>query len=153
MPLASTSDTQSWMPADGRTTISQGDDAAEQINAERIIKAYLSERVSLTVMNAWTATNSPPLIRHIAGKLAAAFYYRKVFTQGGNEVSDYALMLYNEAMAYLNGIVNGTFLLLDSTGTVITTTATSNLNADHFYPNEDGNQSGDSRKFSMTMEF
>ena len=77
------------------------------VDAERIIRGYLSNVFTPLVLAGWTdptLTNPatagyvPELIRAIAGRFIAAFYYRERYSEDSLDDPQYAQMKYDEAM-------------------------------------------------------
>lgn len=140
------------------------DAAPEQTSAEQLIRAYLTNRVPTATLATWdisTPSSVPMLIQEIAGRLMAAFRYRRLMSQNAPDVSPYAQRLYNEALSYLDGIISGRLSIPEVPPDQI-------LDTDHllnvmYYPNDsttdpypimpnpDGTQNG--YKFSMGAIF
>lgn len=154
MALASSADVNVWL--DGQKVVtSGGDDTDEQRMAENLIRGYLAGRIPATTLATWTGpTQTPELIRGVAGRLVAAFRYRKLYSEDDTGVSEYATMLYNEAMSILTGIVNGTIDIPELIGVTTVTTDTS-LDRLNFYPNDDtpANDPDADRHFTWSKQF
>jgi len=132
---------------------SNNDFAPELESAERTIRAYLSGRVLPVTVATWvTPAATPEFIREIAAKLAAALRYRRLHAVDvPQEISAYAQQLYDEAIATLTDINNGT---LDLVGLGVTDLDSAGmLTPDHFWPNDDAIGTPDDQKFAMGMEF
>jgi hypothetical protein len=110
-------------------------------DAQRIIRGYLAGVYQPATIAAWTDPTItdpsqtgyvPELIRAIAGRFIAAFWYKERYSEDSLDVPAYAQSKYDEAMAMLMGLVTGTLGLVDVTEDP---TNTSNLTADDFLPN------------------
>ena len=142
--LASLNDINVHLPSD-KLILEDGDDTEMQLDAERIIKGYLSTVYSAATLAEWADPDSTPeTIRAIAGRLVAAFYYALRFSEDSVERPEYAQFKYDEAMALLDKIVAGTIKLTDVTEEP--TTGLSFTSAD-FWPNDD------EPVFTMSKEF
>ncbi|KKW09706.1 MAG: hypothetical protein UY48_C0055G0009 [Candidatus Gottesmanbacteria bacterium GW2011_GWB1_49_7] len=142
--LASLDDINVHLPSD-KLGLADGDDTEMQLDAERIIKGYLSTVYSAATLAEWAdPATTPGLIRAIAGRLIAAFYYALRFSEDSVERPEYAQFKYDEAMSMLKQIVAGTLLLPEVTETP--TTGLSFTSAD-FWPNDDD------PVFTMSKEF
>lgn len=133
MSLAELTDINVHLPED-KLKLQNADDDANQLDAERVIKARLSGTFSPTTLASWdTPANTPVTIREIAGKLMAAMYYAKTFSSEVAGVPEYAQWLYDQAMDTLDGIILGTITLPE-----VTETADSgqHLTSDMFWPND-----------------
>ena len=120
--------------------------------AGRTIRGYLYGRVDAATMTAWDSTpngaTAPELIRSIAGRLAAARVYFSKYSGEAEEVTPYAQMLWNQGIAALNGIMNGTLVIdamVDAGQDIVTE---QHLDESMFYPNDSG-PSTDDPKFTM----
>jgi len=112
------------------------------VDAQRIIRGYLASVYSATTLAGWTDPTEtdplvvgyvPQLIRAIAGRFIAAFYYRERYSEDSLENPQYAQGLYDEAMALLMGIINGTIVLDDVVEEPETSTS---LTSADFWPND-----------------
>jgi len=112
-----------------------------ELDAERIIRGYLSNIVPSTTIAGWddptvsdpTATGYvPELIRAIAGRLIAAFFYRERYSEDSLDDPVYAQVKYNEAIALLNGVISGQFVMYDVQPPL---DLGERLNSDDFWPN------------------
>jgi hypothetical protein len=102
------------------------------MDAERIIRGYLAGAIPGTVMATWASPDTTPeLVRAIAGRLIAAFWYRERYSEDSLEDPIYAQTKYNEAMALLQGVISGAIVIdvpeIPPVGARFT--------ADDFYPN------------------
>lgn len=143
LALASADDIQVHLPAD-KLIVSDDDAASLQKDVLRIIRGYLAGVFEPTVLASWVSpATTPELIRSIAGRLIASFYYARRYSEDDTDVPEYAQSKYNEAIAMLTRIAAGTLVLLDAAGTT-TLDTTTNLSTLDFYPRDDTN-----RAFSM----
>jgi|SRR5688572_23929771 len=128
------------------------DDEPEQDSAERIIRGYLAGHIAASEIATWTTPGSTPeLIRDIAGRLVAAFRYRKLYSEDVNEVSPYAQALYDEAIRMLNMIVDGSLTIVSLVDDeLVDLERGAGLSNDHFYPTD---TQKDERKFGMDLIF
>lgn len=81
-----------------------------QISVARVIRGYLTQVVDPTIMVTWTSPEATPeIIREVAGKMIAAqLYYNETAKSTTNVTpTHYAQILYNQAIALLNMIVQG----------------------------------------------
>jgi hypothetical protein len=122
-----------------------------QISVARVIKAYLSRTVDPVTMVGWaTPETTPQTIREIAGKLIAAQVYFNSISKSSNLIpaDSYSQVLYNEAMAMLTAIVDGTMAIDDGTGTgeQLPTTPADDFATTDFFPVD-----ATDRAFTMSM--
>lgn len=112
------------------------------VDAGRIIRGYLAGVYLPATIAGWTDPTEtdpttvgyvPELIRAIAGRFIAAFWYKERYSEDSLEVPQYAQDKYNEAMAMLQGLVLGTLGLVDVAESPV---STSELTADDFTPND-----------------
>jgi hypothetical protein len=119
------------LPVD-KAQISDADDDLLQIDAYRLIRARLSGTFTPAIIATWTNPSSTPeLIREIAGKIIAAKYYATLVAEDEADGSKFAQDLYNEAIAMLNDIRNGTITVIDINGEEIENSA---ISESSFYP-------------------
>jgi hypothetical protein len=112
------------------------------LDAERIIKGALSNTYSATTMAEWSDPTVPPthikyvpgMIRSIAGRFIASFFYAKRFSEETTDVAQYAQKLYDEAIGMLNKIVAGDIILYDEVDETAETGG--RLEEDDFFPND-----------------
>jgi len=120
--FASISDIQNFL-GDDKIIVTDANSSKANIEAERLIRGQLTGVFTTLTMSGWTSPdNTPDLIRGIAGRLAAAFIYRATYSEEQVEVPAYAQMLYNEAIAMLADIVDGTLTVVDDGGDPIDNT-------------------------------
>lgn len=128
---ASLDDISAWL-RDDQVRVSDANSKQPNIDAGRIIRARLSGVFAPAVLTSWADPDSTPeLIRSIAGRLAAAYLYRSLFSAESDEVNQYAQQLWNEAMQIINDIRIGDTVVLDSNGDPVDTTG---ANLISFFP-------------------
>lgn len=111
--LASLTDINGFLP-DDKAHLSDGEDGQYQIDASRVIKGNLAGVFTPVTLKGWDApSNTPALIRGIAGRLIAAKYYSKLYSEDEPDGSTYAQNLYNEAVGMLAQIREGLLLVVD----------------------------------------
>jgi hypothetical protein len=111
VPLASLEDINLHLPED-KTAVDTSEYEEYQLDAERIVRGTLAGVIDRTVLASWlTPDDTPGLIRGIVGRLVAAFTYRKQYSEDSLEDPEFAQNKYNEAMAYLEAIVDGKMVL------------------------------------------
>jgi len=114
--LADLEDVNVHLPTD-KLEVDDAIDPALERDAERIVKGYLSGVYEPVVLAGWdTPTNTPELIRAIAGRLIAAFYYRQRYSEDSLDDPQYAQVKYNEAMALIMELRAGTIDLVEVPG-------------------------------------
>jgi len=123
---ASLDDISAWL-RDDQVRVTDANSKQPNIDAGRIIRARLSGVFAPAVLTSWADPDSTPeLIRSIAGRLAAAYLYRSLFSAETDQVNLYAQQLWNEAMGILDDIRIGNTIVLDGSGNPVDTTG-SNL--------------------------
>lgn len=131
--LANLSDINTHLPED-KLEANDANTGLLQVDAARFIRAMLAGTFTSTLLVTWdTPDNTPELIRGVAGRLIAAKYYATRYAEDA-DVSEFATGLYNDAVAYLNGIKSGTYVLLDENDNPIASSGLS-LSEEDFYPN------------------
>lgn len=98
-----------------------------QISVNRVVRGYLSRVVPAAIVATWTSPeNTPDIIREIAAKLIAAQLYFNQTAKSSTVVgpTNYAQILYNQAMALLNQVVTGDIPIPDIVLTPIETLGT-----------------------------
>jgi hypothetical protein len=104
------------------------------LDAERVIRGYLAGVIAPTTLAGWASpTQTPELIRAIAGRLIAAFYYRERYSEDSLDDPLYAQVKYNEAMELLRGVISGTVVLVEAPET--STVLGAHFSSEDFYPN------------------
>ena len=145
--LASLSDIDVWL--DKKVTMTDADDDDFQVEAQRIIKATLAGVFTPTTLYAWDSpSNTPDLIRGIAGRLIAAYWYKERYSEDDTSIPPYAQSLYDEAIKMLVDIRSGVLTVLGDDGQPI---AESGLEPSEtwFWPNNET----PGPVFTMEMEF
>lgn len=145
--LASLDDINTHLPED---KLEGDDDNTDklQIDAARFVRALLAGFIPTATLATWTEpADTPEMIRGIAGRLIGAKYYAIRYSEDG-DVSEYAQILYNEAVTMLNQIRTGELVLLDDLGNEINVEG-ANLSEDDFWPND----STTPPKFTMDQTF
>jgi hypothetical protein len=97
-----------------------------QISVARIVRGYLAAVVDAPTLMSWqTPETTPDMPREIASMLIAAQVYFNLAARQSLDLSNdnFAQRLYTEAMAMLQGIVDGTIPLGGIDGGIITTGA------------------------------
>jgi hypothetical protein len=136
--LASIQDINTWLPDDKLEATGPNTDKF-QIEAWRLIRGQLASSFLPTTLASWTGpTTTPDQIRSIAGKLIAAYLYKKVYSEDSVEIPAYAQDLYNEAIADLIAIRMGSITVLDADDNPIEDNLQGLGTAD-FYPNSSAN--------------
>src|SRR6516164_8927952 len=101
MALASLSDINVHLPEDKLEVVpAQYSDV--QLDAERVVRGYLSGYIDPVVLAGWSnPTVTPEIIRAVVGRLCAAFWYRKRYSEDSLVDPQFALIKYNEAISML----------------------------------------------------
>jgi len=116
VPLASLDDINVHLPTD-KIEVDSALYELLQLDAERIVRGYLSGQIASTTLATWTSpASTPELIRAIAGRLVASFWYRERYSEDSLDDPIYAQTKYNEAIQWLQNIIDGTMLLPDADG-------------------------------------
>jgi hypothetical protein len=131
MALASLSDINVHLPEDKLEVVpAQYSDV--QLDAERVVRGYLSGYIDPVVLAGWSnPTVTPEIIRAVVGRLCAAFWYRKRYSEDSLVDPQFALIKYNEAISMLQMIQAGT-LKVDS---IVVTSGIDLENVD-YWPND-----------------
>ena len=132
---ATLDDTNAHLPVEqGKAQIMDGQDDLLQIDAYRLIRGRLSGTFDLSVINTWVSpATTPEQIRQIAGKIIAAKWYALLVAEDEPDGSTFAQNLYNEAIAALNDIRNGTLTVIGVDGEELENSA---LIESSFWPND-----------------
>lgn len=113
--LASLDDINTHLPQDKL----EADDSSVslyQVDAERIIRGYLSGIFSPSTLAAWADPDTTPVvIRAIAGRLIAAAFYADRYAEDDPDVPAYAQQKYNEGMMMLMQVQSGALVLTEVT--------------------------------------
>jgi hypothetical protein len=133
--LASNSDVNRWLPTD-KLEANDSNSAQFQIEAVQLIRGQLASSFTPTVLVGWdTPEHTPQTIRSIAGRLIAAFIYRKAYSEERTQIPPYAQELYDEAIQMLADIRSGNLVVLDPDGNPISTDQLA-MSAADFWPND-----------------
>jgi hypothetical protein len=145
MPYATLEEINQHLPATS-LQITDAEDDPWQLDAERIIRGFLSNVYSGSTIAGWTTPGSTPaLIQSIAGRLIAGWFYASKIAGETTDYPEYARRLYDEALELLNQIRSGDIRLSDVSETP--TTGDTITSAD-FWPND-----LEDVTFRMDMEF
>lgn len=115
-----------------------------QLSVARVVRAYLSTVVDATTLMSWDEpANTPQTIQVIAAKLVAAQLYFNSASRTNITIDErnFAQIRYDEAMAMLQGIIDGTIILAETPAT-----ATAAMDALDFHPVDDTD-----RAFAMSL--
>lgn len=146
--LASLQDINTWLP-DDKAKAGDADDDDLQIDTARVIKGNLAGVFQPVTLSSWNSpANTPELIRSIAGRMIAARWYAKLYSEDDTALSDYAQSLYLEAVGMLSDIRDGSLVVLDENGNPIGTNELA-LSSDWFWPND----TAPGPFFTMELEF
>ena len=144
--LITPDDVNVHLPTD-KLSVNEADITAPALDAERLIKGYLSNVYEAATLASWDEpADTPETIRAIAGRLTAAFVYARALSEDDTDVNEYAKSKYDEAMNMLMQVVNGVITLpevdpIDVSG--------SRLTSAMYAPNEDST----APKFTMDSIF
>lgn len=131
--LANLDDINTHLPEDKL----EADDANTdllQVDTARFIRAMLVGAFTPVLIAGWTTpATTPDLIRGIAGRIIAAKYYAERYAEDA-DVSTYATNLYNDALAYIRGLKDGTYQLVDVNDNIIALSG-HGISEDDFWPN------------------
>lgn len=143
--LATTDDVNASL--DGEVVLAtEANTALIQVSVNRSVKAYLSRVLTWTTLNTWVdPETTPDIVSEIAAKfIAAQLYYNETSrTTTDLPVTHYAQILYNEAMAMMNMIIQGTIILPN-----IPETPVEGLSTADFWPVDDTD-----RAFTLGKKF
>jgi hypothetical protein len=117
-----------------------------QISVARIVRGYLAGVVDNLTLASWsTPEDTPDIIRECASMLIASqlFFDKTILSTVEVDQRHYAQLLYDRAMAILQGLVDGT-IVLEGGGAVEPVGAMSSLD---FFPIDDTD-----RAFTMGMQ-
>lgn len=146
--LAGIEDINAFLP--DLIEISDGKDRQLQIDTNRVVKSQLAGVFTPLVLTGWDVpANTPQLIRGIAGRLIAAKYYAKEFSQETTNIPQYSQSLYNEAISMLSMIKSGALVVVGDDDVPIPTGDGADLTSADVFPNN----SSAPPIFSMGMEF
>ena len=144
MALASLEDINLFLPED-KIEVDNARYAPLQLDAERIVRGYLAGFFTPAILASWIDPDSTPgLVRSIAGRLVAAFYYRERYSEDSLTDPQYAQNLYNEGIGFLNDILAGKIVLEE----VVVPESSGHITSADFWPNN----STEGPFFTMTQE-
>ncbi len=107
MALASLEEINEQLPED-KAQVAEAKYDPFQLDAERIVRGTLAGVLPRATLATWLDPDSTPqLIRAIVARLVAAFAYRKLYSEDSLEDPTFAQNKYNEAMSFLQQIVDG----------------------------------------------
>lgn len=118
-----------------------------QIGVARIVRGNLVRGIDQATVLSWkTPETTPELIREASAKLIAAqLYYNKIAAQSSTvEENSRSQLLYNEGMAIINGILNGSLAIADMDVSLIDE---GSMSTNNFWPIDDTD-----RAFTMGMQ-
>ena len=130
MPLVDDADVQIHLPVDKLKVEEIPDDLSNaKLDAERIIRGYLAGVIDSATLATWTTPAlTPEIIRAVGGRLTAALIYRTRYSESSLDDPEYAQNKYNEAMAMLQNIIDGSLIIPG-----VDTTEVDNT---YFWPND-----------------
>lgn len=147
MAYASLEDINQHLP-ESQLQITENEDTPWQVDAERIIRGYLSNVYTGATIASWTAPNQTPgLLRSIAGRLIAAWFYASKVSGETPDWNDYSDHKYKEALSLLDQIRTGDLILEEVVEELITGDA---ITSDDFWPND---LEDPAPMFSIAQEF
>lgn len=115
MALASLDDINVHLPED-KLQVDSAQYVPLQLDAERIVRGTLAGYLTPATLAGWdTPDHTPETIRAIAGRLIAAFEYKRRYSEDSLEVPKYAQAKYDEAINWLNQIKTGLMELAEVT--------------------------------------
>lgn len=131
MPYASLEDINVHLPED-KLEVDDARYAPLELDAERIVRGNLAGFVAPATIAAWADPGTTPeIVRAIAGRLVAAFYYKQRYSEDSLEVPQYAQDKYDEAIMLLMQIRSGTIVIPD-----VDVSGADRLTSDMFWPND-----------------
>lgn len=132
MALAALSDVNVHLPYD-KLKMEDGYLPEYNIDAQRLIVSRLSGTFTTAVIDLWVdPANTPDAIRRIAGMLIAAKFYAKLVAEDDVDGSKFAQDLYDQAIAELNAIREGTVTVVGVDGEPLDSSSLSSVS---FWPN------------------
>lgn len=143
--LANVDDINANLPSIDNVPVVEADDenvALIQVSVARVVRGYLSGSVDSATLMSWNSpTATPDIVREAAALLIAAQVYFNYAARTSLTIDDrnFAQLLYDRAIAILNGIIAGTIDI----GIPVETIAMSGLD---FHPVDDTD-----RAFTMSM--
>lgn len=130
MPIIDDPDVQVHLPVDKLQVELIPDDLAKcKLDTERIVRGMLAGVIPAGDMALWLEPEDvPEVIRAAAGRLCAALIYRLRYSEQSLNDPQFAQIKYDEAMAMLQGIIDGTI--------IVDGVVTSQFNNTYFWPND-----------------
>lgn len=130
MAIVNDDDVQVHLPVDKLKIEEIPDDLAKcKLDTERIVRGYLAGVIPAATMALWIDPDDvPEVIRAAAGRLCAALIYRTRYSEQSLDDPQFAQNKYNEAMAMLQGIIDGS-IIVDGVVTV-------QFDNTYFWPND-----------------
>ena len=130
MPIVDDPDVQVHLPVDKLKIEEIPDDLAKcKLDTERIVRGYLAGVIPAATMALWlTPDDVPEVIRAAAGRLCAALIYRVRYSEQSLDDPEFAQVLYDQAMAMLQGIIDGDI--------IVDGVVTSQFDNTYFFPND-----------------
>lgn len=134
MPYADLEDINQHLPF-SQLQITEQEDEPWQVDAERIIRGYLSNVFTSATLSSWTTpSNTPDIIRSIAGRFIAAWFYASKVAGELGEWPDYSDHKYKEALKWLEDVQTGQLVLDDLLEPAV---FEESLTSEDFWPNDD----------------
>jgi len=147
--LASNADINAWLP-DDKLEANDVNTAQFQVEAWRLIRGQLASSFLPVILAAWAdPTTTPDQIRSVAGKIIAAYLYKKTYSEDSVNIPPYAQDLYNMAIQELADIKSGVMTLLDPVTDVALVISTLAMSSADFWPNKNA----DGPYFTMADKF
>lgn len=148
--LASLDDINAELPSESPEAVAEATlDNTDllQISVARVVRGYLSTVVPRETLMLWSSPDATPeTVRVIAAKLIASTHYFNQTAKTSLDIdpNSFAQKRYDEAMALMTGIVDGSVIIDDGGGGII---AAESLNDLDFWPIDDTD-----RAFTLGME-
>jgi hypothetical protein len=143
MAIVSDDDVQVHLPVDKLKIEEIPDDLAKcKLDTERIVRGYLAGVIPTADMALWIDPDDvPEVIRAAAGRLCAALIYRTRYSEQSLDDPQFAQNKYNEGLAMLQGIVDGSI--------IVTGVITVQFDNTYFFPNDSTGEP----KFAMDSRY
>lgn len=121
-----------------------------QVDITRFVRALLVNTFPATTIAGWDSpTNTPEIIRAIAGRLIASKHYSTIYSEDTDGIPDLAQQLYNEATMMINDVRAGRLTVIDASGNEVMPSEDLRFSSDDFWPND----STGAPKFTMGQTF
>lgn len=112
MAFASLTDANTHLPAD-KAQILDAELPNLGIDADRLIRARLAGIVDTATIALWVSpATTPEIVRKVSGLLIAAKFYSTLVAEDEADGSAFAQDLYNQAIAILDGIRDGSIAVI-----------------------------------------